>query len=1063
MPESESAGTGDVGEDEEVDRGHRHDAFISYHSASSKPAAKYLQRELEDVARRSVGDTPVRIFRDATHLTYADLRETIEEQLRNSRRLVLVLHRSTKDSAWVDAEVRYWLANGGSPRRLILARADPELDLSWDGEANRFTHEDSLPASLRDVYTSEPLWIDVSSRRLGRPAADEGEIARLCATLLERDPADLLQREIRVQRSRRRRLRAVVASLVMLLVVAVAATVVALRSTAEAERQQTEAEAQAQAAEALLTAEERPDRALELLTHASARSEGQSVRAAMLSVIDGSRRLERMIAVADDLGGAAPDDLFLDESGHRLAAWRDDAGRVRLGVWDAVTGRNLVATRLPEDAANVSGLVLVGQDRAAFCTSTGPRLVRLSGDTVTEEGRLDASSCDVGLFRGGAVLIGWGAGSSAVLVVDAESGDARRFDSIAFAGVEPLSDVVVLQQHGRPTVAVGAGLVETPIVAPPDVGIGELVDLDEWGRLVVRTASGQYWRGPAAGDTSSGGEYFPVPAGSLAADAVGGAFPGYVWVTPEARLAWSYGPQTVDLSAHRTAPAMRPNAREVDLEVSPDGTQAVVLFRTTAEGLANAVVVDLTTHPYEPAMTVGEPIGWLADSFSVGRESFVLYGGEDGGHIVDRLGVERVDGTPYLDPTGRHVVVFGGEALLLHPYRDEPVVLDRGSDTRAVAYSGDGALLAVARPAGPVSIYSTAPESELPGVAEVEQLEPAATASFGQVTYASVAGGVLRDSATDGLSTVLTDTEEDTARVRNASPDGERVLVELSPGGVVGHRSEEGEFPPVLLVHDNGEKVDVSEHCPQVDGRFLAFRPGARFTESLEDAEAQLLVDQLDMSAAGDNAGEWQTIDCATGREVAPTVTSVLDYQLDAQRGLIVASDGDGVDVTTWLRGDAASLSTTTLPGVEGDASVRLDDDGTTAVVWRPGAAAVSVLERDGDDWRASHVIGSAMEDIVAARVSTAAGLLVAASSSGQVQLFDLESGRLVLRTDTGQSGDGGAVDMDTREENGLLSARLGFEGEDSQPTGGVVIRVPVSVDRLRDLLCAKASDAAAC
>ena len=229
----------------------KHDAFISYHSASSRRVAVFLQQQLERVARRSAGDSALRLFRDQTALTYSDLGEALQRELRGSHRFLLVLHRSTRDSRWVDEEVRYWLDHGGAPSRLILARADPDLDLSWDVERQAFCREDLLPASLRGLYRSEPLWIDISGRRLGRPHADHGELARLCATLLDEDPALVLQREVQEQRTRQRRLGGALVGVSMLLVLAVVASVLAVLNSREARRQTVEAEAQSQAAEAL--------------------------------------------------------------------------------------------------------------------------------------------------------------------------------------------------------------------------------------------------------------------------------------------------------------------------------------------------------------------------------------------------------------------------------------------------------------------------------------------------------------------------------------------------------------------------------------------------------------------------------------------------------------------------------------------------------------------------------------------------------------------------------------------------------------------------------------------
>jgi WD40 repeat protein len=447
----------------------------------------------------------------------------------------------------------------------------------------------------------------------------------------------------------------------------------------------------------------------------------------------------------------------------------------------------------------------------------------------------------------------------------------------------------------------------------------------------------------------------------------------------------------------------------------------------------------------------------------------VLDRSEVGGHLVRRYGTETIDGIPFLDPTGRTAVGFGGGALTLYSGGGAAETLDRNSDARAIAFSGDGSTVAVARPAGPVSLYSTVHDTDLPSVAQVDPVGWTATTSFGQVTFAPAPGSVLRGSEESGVTTVLTDAEDRTARVRTASPDGGRAVVELTSDGVIGGESS-GEGAPLVLVDADGQQTDVSDHCPGVDARWLAFLPGSRFTDRLEDAEAQLLIDKNDMGEPVDDDAEAATLDCATGRRATPAgPAAVLDYQIDERRGRIVASTGEGIAVTTWLRGQSDTLRTTTLPGVTGDSLVDLDRDGTTAAVWRPGTAQLSILQRTGDIWQSTHAIDSGIEGIVSAEPIESSGLLVVTGASGRVELFDLDSGRLVLRTDSGQSIDSNqgasdsVVDAATVEEDGVLLIRLTLAAEDGTPSGGRVIRVPVAVDQLRDLLCAKAPRADGC
>ncbi|MCO7219367.1 toll/interleukin-1 receptor domain-containing protein [Klenkia sp. PcliD-1-E] len=1042
--------------------GSRFDAFISYQSRSSQQVASYLQRELEQVARRSVDEAPVRIFRDATDLTFGGLAETLQDRLRNSRRLVVVLHRETRASPWVNQEIEYWLAHGGTPDRLILVLADPALDLSWDDTTGQFRHEEALPPALHGRFPSEPLWLNLSARRLGRPWADEGEVARLCATLMERDPADLLQREVRIQRARRRRLRALLAGAVALSLVAVAAGVVAVLSSREADRQRLQAEAQARAAEALLVADQRPDLALKLLSQASADSADSSVRAAMLSVLDQNRRLERVVDMSGVLGGAAPDDIGLSDDGRRVTGWRATPEGWVIGVWDVDSGQVLVNAVLPEGTSEVSNLALVGDDLVAYCTTTGPRLVRLTAGGASAVDGVEAGGlCLAGAYQGGFFLLGREGAVATVLLADAATGKVARYEGVRFGGTNPLADVAVVERSDGVLVQVGAGLTETELNLPADVLAGQVQEVDGWGRLTVRATDGRLWRTTGSG---SEGDYAPVPADALAAAPLDGAFPGWVWVTPDGRLAWSLDGQTVDVSAARAPVENRPADDEVSLTVvstSYDAT-AVAVFGSVAgnsAGFAEAAVVDLSPSPGYRAMTARDTLTSLSGDAVAGAEQVFLPSGfGNGGELVNSSISEQITGAVFTDAADRLLLEVDDSSLILRQPGAGAEVISDGPDVRAFAFAADGTTLAVARGAGSVGVYSTYRADDLPEIASTDSGPASAVTAFGSVSYLPVEGGVLRE-ADGGARVVVSADQETSVTIRTASPDGERVVVASTANGQV-DPDEDDAAPPVSVVDRSGRAEQLEVNCG-FEAQDVGFLPGPHFTTDVGDAEAQ----QLAVRWFGDGSGSSNGgTDCVDGEDVELPGVAVLDYEMDADRGRIVSDDGERVRVTTWQRGEQDTLRTLDLPGVVPGSTVQLDDAGRTAVAFVPGDTAVTVLDLADDEtgWTQTHSVATSLTEVVGAS-STPSGLLAVAGTDGQLHLYDLESGRLVLRTRVADGVDGPFRDMSVTEEDGILTVRVAFVVEEELSNGGGVVRVPISVDRLRTLVCAKIPSSAGC
>jgi eukaryotic-like serine/threonine-protein kinase len=212
---------------------YRYAAFISYSHRDQRWAA-WLQRELERyrVPSRLVGregahgPVPERlrpVFRDREELAAsAELSESIEQALSQSRFLVVVCSPAAARSRWVDAEILQFKRLHGEHRILCLV---------VDGEPGAEGEQACFPAALN----REPLAADVRASADGKALARQKIIAGLLGVELDA----VRQRE----QQRRQRLMAVVTAASL---AAVAFTSwlagTAMRAREDAERRQAQAE-----------------------------------------------------------------------------------------------------------------------------------------------------------------------------------------------------------------------------------------------------------------------------------------------------------------------------------------------------------------------------------------------------------------------------------------------------------------------------------------------------------------------------------------------------------------------------------------------------------------------------------------------------------------------------------------------------------------------------------------------------------------------------------------------------------------------------------------------------
>lgn len=188
-------------------KNYKYDFFISYkHGELDSEIASYLQQLLEqykipkDIQEKSQKKKISRVFRDESELSASsDLSKDIEEQLTNSEFLIVICSPDTKNSRWVDQEIRTFIKHRDRRNILpVLIKGEPE---------------DSFPEVLMET---EPMAADFRStdKNLIKKRC-RSELLRLVAPALYCSYDELKQRHKAYQF---RRL-AISASIIMVLAV----------------------------------------------------------------------------------------------------------------------------------------------------------------------------------------------------------------------------------------------------------------------------------------------------------------------------------------------------------------------------------------------------------------------------------------------------------------------------------------------------------------------------------------------------------------------------------------------------------------------------------------------------------------------------------------------------------------------------------------------------------------------------------------------------------------------------------------------------------------------------
>ena len=181
---------------------------------------------------------------------------SIQAALDSSRWFVLLASPASARSIWVGEEVKYWISTKG-PDHLLVVVTDGTL--TWDNSRGDISLDSTAANSaLLGVFSAEPKYLDMTWVRGDKSltlhnAKFRDHVATLAAAIREVPKDDIEGEDIRQQQRVRRIVRAVIATLTVLVVLASASAVVAVfqRSQAIAQRDKAVSRQQIAQSEAL--------------------------------------------------------------------------------------------------------------------------------------------------------------------------------------------------------------------------------------------------------------------------------------------------------------------------------------------------------------------------------------------------------------------------------------------------------------------------------------------------------------------------------------------------------------------------------------------------------------------------------------------------------------------------------------------------------------------------------------------------------------------------------------------------------------------------------------------
>jgi WD40 repeat protein/pSer/pThr/pTyr-binding forkhead associated (FHA) protein len=332
-------------------------AFLSYSHAVDGKLAPALHAALHRFAKPWYRPRALRVFHDEASLSAnPGLWSSIQAALADSEYFVLLASQEAAQSEWVAREAGYWV--GHKPlTNLLIVLTDGEL--VWDPASGDFdwTKTTALPPSLRGAFQEEPRYIDLRWARseehlsLAHPRF-RGCVADLAAPLHGQPKDELVGEDVRQHRQTVRMVRAMVASLTVLALLATTFALVASEQRHDARVQRNRAISRQLAAQA---SSQQLDRWLLLALQASHISDTEEARSALLSGLQRRGRLLEFLQPDE----ATIDDAQLNEGSQSQqpdqlpslassAAFSPDGTTLAFGtglntitIWDVPSGRRL--------------------------------------------------------------------------------------------------------------------------------------------------------------------------------------------------------------------------------------------------------------------------------------------------------------------------------------------------------------------------------------------------------------------------------------------------------------------------------------------------------------------------------------------------------------------------------------------------------------------------------------------------------------------------------------------------------------------------------------------------
>ena len=231
----------------------RYAAFLSYSHTSDAELSAALRDALQQLSKPWHKARALRVFRDNSSLSANEaLWPSIQAAMDASRYFILLASPDSAASPWVALEVERWLAHNPPSTLLIAVTAG---DLHWDPVAADFdrARTTSIPPALYGRLSQEPRWVDLrgipADRHTLRDLQFRDRVADLAAPLHGLGKDDLVGADIRAHRRTRRLVRATIAVLTVLGIVASASAVVAVSRFITAAGEQARAEAERERAQ----------------------------------------------------------------------------------------------------------------------------------------------------------------------------------------------------------------------------------------------------------------------------------------------------------------------------------------------------------------------------------------------------------------------------------------------------------------------------------------------------------------------------------------------------------------------------------------------------------------------------------------------------------------------------------------------------------------------------------------------------------------------------------------------------------------------------------------------